>query len=74
MNSLEFLLTVFGIPVCGDGIKNSNEGCDDGNTATSDGCRWQKAFSYSNNNMLIKSLKSNIHGFEEIKFSYQYLN
>ena len=38
---------VFGIPVCGDGIKNSNEGCDDGNTTTSDGCSWQKAFSYS---------------------------
>ena len=33
---------VFGIPVCGDGIKNSNEGCDDGNTTTSDGCSWQK--------------------------------
>ena len=25
-------------PVCGNGIKQSSEGCDDGNTASSDGC------------------------------------
>ena len=29
---------VIEIPVCGDGILTTSEGCDDSDTTTSDGC------------------------------------
>ena len=38
---------VFWIPVCGDGYRMGLGDFDTSGFGTSDGCTWQKAFSYS---------------------------
>ena len=47
---------VFGILVCGDGYRMGLGDFDTSGFGTSDGCTWQKAFSYSNVTELSNSI------------------